>query len=164
MGGGSPFIVRGLQNRCAVVHLQSCTESGLLLLLTLLRAGIESFLPSAGGASPNPNPNRAFVNSCHQTQVKRRAKGRGELQSTHPSRCLEEVVVWLEGSFCLWLSLVCFRVVFFLLSVNLFHILLVVASIFQQEERGLFLCQRCTSYMFIFYFFIIFYPPADGEK
>ena len=34
----------------AVVHLQSCTESGLLLL-TLLRAGMETFLPSARGSS-----------------------------------------------------------------------------------------------------------------
>ena len=32
-----------------MVHLQSCTESGLLL--TLLRAGMERFLPSASGSS-----------------------------------------------------------------------------------------------------------------
>ena len=48
--GGIAFLPHGVPKITAEVHLQSCTESGLLLL-TLLRAGIERFLPSASGSS-----------------------------------------------------------------------------------------------------------------
>ena len=47
---GVAFLPHGAPKITAVVHLQSCTESGLLLL-TLLRAGMERFLPSASGSS-----------------------------------------------------------------------------------------------------------------
>ena len=47
---GVAFLRHGAPKITAVVHLQSCTESGLLLL-TLLRAGMERFLPSASGSS-----------------------------------------------------------------------------------------------------------------
>ena len=44
------FLPHGAPKITAEVHLQSCTESGLLLL-KLLRAGMERFLPSASGSS-----------------------------------------------------------------------------------------------------------------
>ena len=44
------FLPQGPPKITAVVHLQSCTESGLLLL-TLLRASMKRFLPSASGSS-----------------------------------------------------------------------------------------------------------------
>ena len=69
----------------AVVHLQSCTESGLLLL-TLLRAGMERFLPSASGSSaaglkPCSEPTCKFksqlliVTSVHQCPCERSMHG-----------------------------------------------------------------------------------------
>ena len=67
---GVALLSYGAPKITAVVHLQSCTESGLLLL-TLLRAGIERFLSSASadGANPNPNPNRALVHSSNSSQA-----------------------------------------------------------------------------------------------
>ena len=68
------FLPRGAPKITAVVHLQSCTESGLLLL-TLLRAGMERFLPSASSSSadglkPCGEPTCKFksqlVTSVHQ--------------------------------------------------------------------------------------------------
>ena len=47
---GVTFLPHGAPEIAAVVHLQICTESGLLLV-TLLRAGLERFLPSASGSS-----------------------------------------------------------------------------------------------------------------
>ena len=44
------FLPHGAPKIPAVVPLQSCTESGMLLL-TLLCAGMERFLPSASGSS-----------------------------------------------------------------------------------------------------------------
>ena len=66
-----------------MVHLQSCTESGLLLL-TLLRAGMERFLPSASGSSaaglkPCGEPTCKFksqlVTSVHQCPCGRSMHG-----------------------------------------------------------------------------------------
>ena len=65
-----------------MVHLQSCTESGLLL--TLLRAGMEIFLPSASGSfaaglKPCGKPTCKFtfqlVTSVHQCPCGRSMHG-----------------------------------------------------------------------------------------
>ena len=71
---GVAFVPHGAPKITAVVHLQSCTESGLMLL-TLLRAGMERFFPSASGSSaaglkPCGEPTCKFksqlVTSIHQ--------------------------------------------------------------------------------------------------
>ena len=71
---GVAFFTHGPPKITAVVHLQSCTESGLMLL-TLLRAGMERFFPSASGSSaaglkPCGEPTCKFksqlVTSIHQ--------------------------------------------------------------------------------------------------
>ena len=71
---GVACLPHGAPKITAVVHLQSCTESSLLLL-TLLRAGMERFLPSASGSSaaglkPCGEPKCKFksqlVTSVHQ--------------------------------------------------------------------------------------------------
>ena len=67
---GVAFLPHGAPKITAVVHLQSCTESGLLLL-TLLRAGMERFLPSASdssaaGLKPFGEPTlQVRVSTCH---------------------------------------------------------------------------------------------------
>ena len=45
---GVAFLPHGRPKITAVLHLQSCIESGVLLL-ALLRVGMERFLPSASG-------------------------------------------------------------------------------------------------------------------
>ena len=71
---GVAFLSHGAPIITDVVHLQSCKESGLLLL-TLLRAGTERFVPSASGSSaaglkPCGEPTCKFksqlVTSVHQ--------------------------------------------------------------------------------------------------
>ena len=80
---GVAFLPHGAPKITAVVHLQSCTESGLLLL-TLLRAGMERFLPSASGSSaaglkPCGEPTCKFksqlVTSVHQCPCGRSMHG-----------------------------------------------------------------------------------------
>ena len=61
----------------AVVHLQSCTESGVLLL-TLLRAGMERFLPSVSGSSA------ARLETCGEPTCKLKSQ---LVTSVHQCRC-----------------------------------------------------------------------------
>ena len=77
------FLPHGAPKITAEVHLQSCTESGLLLL-KLLRAGMERFLPSASGSSaaglkPCGEPTCKFksqlVTSVHQCPCGRSMHG-----------------------------------------------------------------------------------------
>ena len=80
---GVAFLPHGAPKITAVVHLQSCTESGLLLL-TLLRTGMERSLPSASGSStaglkPCREPTCKFksqlVTSVHQCPCGRSMHG-----------------------------------------------------------------------------------------
>ena len=67
----------GASKITAVVHLQSCTESGRMLLTHAGRRGSSRLLAMLTLTLT------LYVHSLpHETHVKRRAKGMGELQST----------------------------------------------------------------------------------